>query len=445
MKLYNSKHNQIEVFQSLIPGEVSMYVCGPTVYNHPHIGNARPIVVFDLLRRVLEASGYHVTMVSNFTDIDDKIIAKAQAEGVSETDIATRYIDAYNDVRKNLNATGIHATPYATQSMDSMVAFIKDLCDLGFAYAVNGDVYFRVDRIKDYGEISSQNIDALQVGARIESNEEKENPLDFALWKKTDDQGIKWPSPWGMGRPGWHTECVVMIQDEFKTSLIDIHGGGQDLKFPHHENESAQCKAVHNHDLANYWVHNAMLNLDGAKMSKSLGNVMWAKDYISALGGNLTRWLLLSTHYRLVLNLTEDVVEQSRKELEKIQNVYHRLVVERMRARIAVDFDINETYYAPFLESLQDDLNVANALVSLHELLKDANQGLRVKERDYNHLASLERTLEMMFEVLGIVVEKPTVREEDLQTFELWEIAKREKAFERADMYRNQLVERGLL
>ena len=445
MKLYNSKHNQIEVFQSLIPGEVSMYVCGPTVYNHPHIGNARPIVVFDLLRRVLEASGYHVTMVSNFTDIDDKIIAKAQAEGVSETDIATRYIDAYNDVRKNLNATGIHATPYATQSMDSMVAFIKDLCDLGFAYAVNGDVYFRVDRIKDYGEISSQNIDALQVGARIESNEEKENPLDFALWKKTDDQGIKWPSPWGMGRPGWHTECVVMIQDEFKTSLIDIHGGGQDLKFPHHENESAQCKAVHDHDLANYWVHNAMLNLDGAKMSKSLGNVMWAKDYISALGGNLTRWLLLSTHYRLVLNLTEDVVEQSRKELEKIQNVYHRLVVERMRARIAVDFDINETYYAPFLESLQDDLNVANALVSLHELLKDANQGLRVKERDYNHLASLERTLEMMFEVLGIVVEKPTVREEDLQTFELWEIAKREKAFERADMYRNQLVERGLL
>lgn len=445
MKLYNSKHNQIEVFEPIVAGEVSMYVCGPTVYNHPHIGNARPIVVFDLLRRVLEASGYRVTMVSNFTDIDDKIIAKALAEGVSETEIAARYIEAYNDVRQGLNATGIHATPYATQSMDSMIAFIKDLCDTGFAYAVNGDVYFRVDRIKDYGEISSQNIEALQVGARIESNEEKENPLDFALWKRTDDQGIKWDSPWGMGRPGWHTECVVMIQDEFKTSLIDIHGGGQDLKFPHHENESAQCKAMHNHDLANYWVHNAMLNLDGAKMSKSLGNVQWAKDYIAALGGNLTRWLLLSTHYRLVLNLTEDVIEQSRKELEKIENVYRNLVVERARAQVSGDFTINETYYGPFLESLQDDLNVANALVSLHELLKDANQSLRVKERDYAHLGSLEATLEAMFNVLGIVIAKPVVSAEDLETFALWDQAKRDKDFERADTYRQQLVERGLL
>lgn len=446
MKLYNSKHNQIETFIPINPGKVSMYVCGPTVYNHPHIGNARPIVVFDLLRRVLKASGYEVTMVSNFTDVDDKIIAKAQDEGVSEAAIATRYIEAYNEVRKNLNAEGINATPYATKTMPAMIEFIKELVEKDFAYEVNGNVYFRVSKISDYGEISSQNIEALQVGARIDANIEKENPLDFALWKVTDDSGVKWDSPWGKGRPGWHTECVVMIQDVFKTSTIDIHGGGQDLKFPHHENESAQCKALHNHDLANYWVHNAMLNLDGAKMSKSLGNVEWAKDYIEKFGSNLTRWILMSTHYRLTLNITEEVIEQSRKELEKIEQALTKLAVERQLAKQNLGSkELDESLYQAFMSSLQDDLNVANANGHLFELIKHINQALRQKDKDWNLLLKYENTLDGMLDVLGIVIEKPELTEEDFSLFEIWNQSKLDKDFEKADLYRSKLIERGLV
>ncbi len=445
MKLYNSKHNKIEVFESIEPGKVSMYVCGPTVYNHPHIGNARPIVVFDLLRRVLIASGYEVKMVSNFTDIDDKIINKAIEEDVSEVAIATRYIDAYNAVRTSLNADGLSATPLATDSIPAIIRFIEDLCEKDYAYAVDGDVYFRVDRIKNYGEVSSQNIDQLQVGARIESNTAKDNPLDFALWKKTSDAGIKWDSPWGEGRPGWHTECVVMIQDEFKTSTIDIHGGGQDLKFPHHENESAQCKALHGHDLANFWVHNAMLNLDGTKMSKSLGNVQWAKDYVESFGGNLTRWILLSTHYRLTLNITEETIEQARTEMDKIKQVKDKIAIEKQLANIDIKSEEDHELYAKFLESLQDDLNVSNALVSVYELLKLANQAMRSKEKDWNLLVKLEATLLKMLDVLGYVFEDVVLSEDDKHVFAMWNEAKANKDFESADTYRAALIERGLI
>ncbi len=265
MNLYNSKTNSVETFTPIHKGKVSMYVCGPTVYNHPHIGNARPIVVFDLLRRILIELGNEVHYVSNYTDVDDRIIQKAKDEGLDETQIAGRYIAAYEDVRRGLFADAVDAKPKVTENMDEIIAFIEELIELEFAYESNGDVYFRVNKVKDYGAISSQNIDALKIGARIEENMQKESSLDFVLWKDTNDEGIKWDSPWGQGRPGWHTECVVMIQDEFNTNLIDIHGGGQDLKFPHHENESAQAKAVHHHDIANYWVHNAMLNIDGEK------------------------------------------------------------------------------------------------------------------------------------------------------------------------------------
>lgn len=445
MKLYNSKHNKIEEFESIEPGKVSMYVCGPTVYNHPHIGNARPIVVFDLLRRVLKASGYEVKMVSNFTDIDDKIINKAIEENVSEFAVASRYIEAYNAVRSSLNAEGLSATPLATESIPAIINFIDELCEKGYAYEVNGDVYFRVDKIKDYGEISSQNIDQLQVGSRIEANNSKENPLDFALWKRTDDLGIKWDSPWGKGRPGWHTECVVMIQDEFKTSTIDIHGGGQDLKFPHHENESAQCKAIHHHDLANYWVHNAMLNLDGIKMSKSLGNVQWAKDYIDQFGGNLTRWILLSSHYRLTLNVTEDTIEQSRTELLKVKQIKDKLAIERQLAKVSYEENIDSELFNSFLVSLQDDLNVSNALVSVYDLIKLSNQALRVKDKDWMIITKLESTLDAMLDVLGYKFETPLLSEEDRNNFDIWATAKANKDYETADVYRHKLSERGLI
>lgn len=444
MKLYNSKTNSIEVFKPIHKDKVLMYVCGPTVYNYPHIGNARPIVVFDLLRRVLVALKYEVTMVSNFTDVDDRIIAKAQAEGVSEKDIAQRYIDAYNKVREGLNAQGVNATPKVTETMDSIITYIKDLVDKGFAYEVDGDVYFRVQKIEDYGSISSQNIDQLLVGARIEENTKKEDPLDFALWKVTDDSGIKWDSPWGKGRPGWHTECVVMIQDELE-DIIDIHGGGQDLKFPHHENESAQCKAIHRHDLANYWVHNAMLNLDGVKMSKSLGNVEWAQDYIDRFGSNVTRWILLSTHYRLVLNITDSLVQQAQTEVQKLETVMNQTSRLMQLEGIPFGSDVDADIMDRFLEAMADDLNVANAQVVLFETVKQLNQVQRQKPIAREDIARLYETLKNMLDILGIIFDITYLTDEDVELFKQWNQAKAEKDFERADEVRSILNERGLL
>ena len=445
MKLYNSKHNKIETFSPIEPGKVMMYVCGPTVYNHPHIGNARPIVVFDLLRRILDAIGYDVKMVSNFTDVDDNIIKKAQHEGVDETVITQRYIDAYNKVRTELHAEGIDATPKVTETMDRIIAFIAELVDKGFAYEANGDVYFRVTKVKDYGEISSQRIEDLMVGARIEENTNKENPLDFALWKFTNDDGIKWDSPWGKGRPGWHTECVVMINDEFKQERIDIHGGGQDLKFPHHENESAQSKAIHNHDLANYWVHNAMLNLDGAKMSKSLGNVQWAQEYIDTLGSNLTRWVLLSTHYRLVLNITDALVEQSRKELQKIEQGLNKAYIALELANVEIMESYDVALYDAFLDALKDDMNVANATMVLFDAVKVLNQALRTKEIDAQVVSDYVQTVEKMINILGIKIPRITLTESDKGLFAEWNEAKQSKDFEAADNARAALIERGLI
>ena len=295
MKLYNSYTQTVEEIRPIEEGKISMYVCGPTVYNYPHIGNARPIVVFDTLKKALTVQGYDVTFASNYTDVDDKIINTAIEQNVSEKEITDKSIKAYNDVRFGLNADLPDYAPRVTETMDQIIAFIQELIDKGAAYQVGGDVYFRVESDKNYGELSHQNIEDLVVGARIDENTMKENPLDFTLWKATD-KGIQWDTPWSKGRPGWHTECVVMIQDVFKRNLIDIHGGGLDLKFPHHENEIAQCRACHSTPLANTWVHNGMINIDGTKMSKSLGNVRWAKDLIATYGGNTMRWAMISSH-----------------------------------------------------------------------------------------------------------------------------------------------------
>ena len=319
IRLYNSKTLQIEPFRPVKEGHVSMYVCGPTVYNYAHIGNARPMVVFDVLKRLFEAEGYTVTYVSNFTDVDDKIINRAIEENTTEAVIAQRYIDAYQALRVQLNTQIPDITPRVTETMDDIIAFIQEMVNNGSAYvSENGDVYFSVEEDGRYGEISHQNLDMLEAGARIDVNQGKKNPYDFALWKKTD-KGIQWDSPWGKGRPGWHTECVVMINKNLG-EIIDIHGGGMDLKFPHHENEAAQQECTHHNALANYWVHNAMINIDGQKMSKSLGNTLWAKDIIDQLGTGLTRWLMSSVHYRKELNFSEETVETARKELEKVLN-----------------------------------------------------------------------------------------------------------------------------
>lgn len=445
MKLYNSKTRKIEVFESIKKNEVMMYVCGPTVYNHAHIGNARPVVVFDVLRRLLTAIGYKVKYVSNFTDVDDRIIQIANDEKVKESVVSERFVKAYNDLRENLNADYLDATPKVTENIEAIVDFIEKLIENDFAYISGGDVFFRVRKIRSYGEISSQNVDALESGSRVDENSAKEDSLDFVLWKFTEDQGIKWESPWGLGRPGWHTECVVMIQDEFDTSLIDIHGGGMDLKFPHHENESAQAKALHHHDLANYWVHNAMLNLDGQKMSKSLGNVVWAKDYISSIGSNATRWLLLSTHYRLVLNISDSVVSEVEKELNRIDSAIKQasLVLE-LNSYISERHLVNE-YFEPFLDAMKDDLNIENAKVELFNLIKEINQTLRIKNHNYEYISNLLFTLEEMNEILGLRYERIKLSDDDRKLYQSWDKAKADKDFEIADGIRTELIERGLI
>ena len=443
IRLYNTKTLQIEDFKPIHEGHVDMYVCGPTVYNYAHIGNARPMIVFDVLKRLFEAEGYSVTYVSNFTDVDDKIIKKAAEENTTEAVIAQRYIDAYQEVRTLLNTELPDITPRVTETMDKIIEFIDKLVKTGHAYEANGDVYFSVESVPTYGEISHQHMDQLEAGARIETNDQKKNPYDFALWKKTD-MGIKWNSPWGEGRPGWHTECVVMINDNIG-DCIDIHGGGMDLKFPHHENEAAQQEAMHGNTLANYWVHNAMVNIDGQKMSKSLGNTMWAKDVVLSLGTNLTRWLVSSVHYRKELNFSDETIETARKELDKVLTPLKQAYIKAALADYVMGDDYDKESYRAFLDCLDDDMNTPNAYAVIFETVKKLNQTLRQREIDFAQLTLYSNAVEKMLNVLGIVVDKPVIGEAEKELFAKWNQAKADKDFDSADKYRNELVEKGLL
>ena len=443
IRLYNTKTLQIEEFKPIHEGHVDMYVCGPTVYNYAHIGNARPMIVFDVLKRLFEAEGYSVTYVSNFTDVDDKIIKKAAEENTTEAVIAQRYIDAYQEVRTLLNTELPDITPRVTETMDKIIEFIDQLVKTGHAYEANGDVYFSVESVPTYGEISHQHMDQLEAGARIETNDQKKNPYDFALWKKTD-MGIKWNSPWGEGRPGWHTECVVMINDNIG-DCIDIHGGGMDLKFPHHENEAAQQEAMHGNTLANYWVHNAMVNIDGQKMSKSLGNTMWAKDVVLSLGTNLTRWLVSSVHYRKELNFSDETIETARKELDKVLTPLKQAYIKAALADYIMGDDYDKESYRAFLDCLDDDMNTPNAYAVIFETVKKLNQTIRQREIDFAQLTLYSNAVEKMLNVLGIVVDKPVIGEVEKELFAKWNQAKADKDFDSADKYRNELAEKGLL
>jgi len=443
IRLYNTKDLKVEEFKPIHEGHVDMYVCGPTVYNYAHIGNARPMVVFDVLKRLFEAEGYTVKYVSNFTDVDDKIIKKAAQENTTEAVIAQRYIDAYQEVRKMLNTEFPDITPRVTETMPQIIDFIDRLVKSGHAYEANGDVYFSVDSVPTYGEISHQKLNELEAGARIETNDQKRNPYDFALWKKTD-MGIKWDSPWGEGRPGWHTECVVMINNNMGP-LIDIHGGGMDLRFPHHENEAAQQEAMNGNCLANYWVHNAMINIDGSKMSKSLGNVLWAKDIVEKLGVNLTRWLMSSVHYRKELNFSDETVETARKELERVMTPLKQADIKAALAGADFGDSYDEQAYRQFLDQMDDDMNTPNAYAVIFDTAKKLNAALRQREIDFAAAARYRNAIAKMLDILGITVEKVEVSEESRGLFEKWNRAKAEKDFESADGYRRQLIERGLL
>ena len=444
IRLYNTKDLQVEEFKPIHEGHVDMYVCGPTVYNYAHIGNARPMVVFDVLKRLFEAEGYTVKYVSNFTDVDDKIINKAIEENVSESVITDRYIKAYQDLRKQLNTELPDVTPRVTETMDGIISFIADLVKAGAAYvADNGDVYYSVDSDPKYGEISHQKLDYLEAGARIDVNEGKKNPYDFALWKKTD-KGIQWDSPWGKGRPGWHTECVVMINQNLGEK-IDIHGGGADLRFPHHENECAQQESLHHNTLANYWVHNAMININGEKMSKSLGNTLWAKDVLDRLGTNLTRWLMSSVHYRKELNFSEETIDTARKELEKVLTPIRQYDIKSQLAKEAEPEGYEESSFRAFLDQMDDDMNTPNAYTVIFETVRRLNSMLRTREPDWKEAGKLRNSVVKMLDILGIRVETPVVSEEDRKLFAKWNDAKQAKDFAAADGYRAELMAKGLL
>jgi cysteinyl-tRNA synthetase len=442
MKLYNSKTRQLEIFTPLQAGRVSMYVCGPTVYGEAHLGNVRPLVVFDTLRRSFEQLGYVVDYVSNYTDVDDKIIDKAQSEGVDESVITERYIKAYETLRTSLNALDLAATPRVTDTLESIVAFIDALVQKGYAYVVDGDVFFRVNKAENYGEISKQRVDELLAGARVEASLHKENPLDFVLWKKTEE-GLKWPSPWSNGRPGWHTECVVMIDEHFH-GMIDIHGGGMDLKFPHHENEVAQARACLHHPLANVWMHNGMLNIDGEKMSKSLGNVWLAKDLIQALGGNVVRWLMLSAHYRAPLNVSQTILDAATTEVNKLENTLRSTEIKAQLKGFSLKLSNPELQLSAFMDALADDLNTPNAVKVIFDTQKALNQATRQAEFTME-VAQLYQSLRRMLDIFGLRIETTTLSPEQIALFEAWQAAKVAQDFVRADALRQTLMEQNLL
>ncbi len=444
MKVFNTLTNKLEEFKTIEQNKVSMYVCGPTVYNYIHIGNARPVIFFDTVKNYFEHLGYEVKFVSNFTDIDDKIIDKAIELGVDEKEISEKYIKAFLDDVKRVNSSTDYIQPKVTNYMDHIIDYISKLIELDYAYISEGDVYFRVEKAIDYGMLSNRKVEDLVSGARIKEHDKKESPLDFTLWKNTG-VGITYDAPFGEGRPGWHTECVAMIDDIFG-GKIDIHGGGNDLMFPHHENEIAHSMVLNNHPIANYWMHNGRLNIDGKKMSKSEGEMVLVKDL--ELDSNAFRLFMLSTHYRSPLNYNEQVFDAYSKEWEKIYRLYKQLYFD---LAINNSLDVDKTTHPDLLEiyksfktSMDEDFNTANAITSLQKLMKITNQLLRSKS-DKGILRSALKLFDDFFFVLGLKVSVVKVNEKDQEHYKKWLDARAIKDFEAADQHRDYLVKRGLM
>jgi cysteinyl-tRNA synthetase len=444
MEIFNSYTNQLEEFKPIHKGIVNMYVCGPTVYNYIHIGNARPVIFFDTVRKFFEHIGYTVNYVSNFTDVDDKIITKAIELEQTEKEVAETFIAAFLEDVHRVHSTPDYTAPRVTDYMGHIIEYISELIDKGFAYQVDGDVYFRVTKIKDYGHLSNRKIDDLLVGARIELNDKKENPLDFTLWKKTK-VGITFDAPFGEGRPGWHTECVAMIDDVFGEK-IDIHGGGSGLMFPHHENEIAQSLALHNHGIANYWMHNGLLNIDGEKMSKSEGRVLLVKDLTVDM--NAFRLFTLSTHYRSPIMYTDEVLASYEKEWEKVERIYKAIflkldLADMLFGQAKIHPDLLKIY-KEFLDAMKHDFNTPNAITALQHLTKIANQMFRNKT-ELEVLLSVVKVFDDIFFVLGLQVDVSPLSKDDKILYLDWNNARKEKDFKKADQYRQKLIEKGIL
>lgn len=444
IKLYDTYEGKLREFKPINENEVDIYYCGPTVYNYVHLGNFRPTVTFDLLTRFLIECGYDVKCVSNYTDIDDKIIKQAKIEGKSEKELSEFYIAAYEDCLDKLNILPLYCHPKASEYIDKMASFIKDLEDNSIAYQGGDDIYFSVDSVKEYGALSKQNISDLVSGARIDVNTKKKNPLDFALWKLTDDDGIKFDTVIGRGRPGWHTECVVMVNNVFNKPLIDIHGGGFDLKFPHHENEIAQSIA-HNHTrLANYWMHVGFLLTNGVKMSKSLGNSTLAKDVLDRHSGNAIRLFFETTHYRAPVNYTEENLSA----MDKLNNKYETCLKKtsaKLQLSSVVETSLISKDYDEFMNALASDLNVSNALSVIDRETKEINSMIMKKDADLLQLSSLFNTMLKLLSILGLKYDLPSITDEDKKLVEEYNTARNEKNFAKSDELRPILMEKGLL
>lgn len=444
IKFYNSLTKKIETFTPLKEGEISMYVCGPTVYNYPHIGNMRPVVVFDTLRRFFEYIGYKVTYVSNFTDVDDKIINEAKEKQISEFELTNFFIDEFKKTTTNIGSKLPTITPRVSEHIEDIISYVDALVKNGNAYVVDGDVYFRVNNIKDYGVLSGIDVEDLISGARIATSDKKESPLDFTLWKKTTE-GIKFTSPWSDGRPGWHTECCVMIDSIFDSHLIDIHGGGYDLKFPHHENEIAQAEATNHNKIARFWLHNNFININNEKMSKSLGNVFLAKDLIDEYGGETLRLAILSAPYRQPINFTDTTMDTAKTEITKIKNAFKQLSLHLQVAGVNLNVNAKAKGLENFLSALADDINTPNALSCLYEEIKAANIALRNKNTPIEEIKEHYLKINDMVSILGLDVAYRYLSQDDINLYHAYEQAKMNKDYQRSDMIRNELIEKGIL
>ena len=455
MKLFNTMSRRKEEFVPLEEGKVRMYVCGPTVYNLIHIGNARPMIIFDTVRRYLEYKGYEVNYVSNFTDVDDKIIKKAIEEGVSAEEISQRYIAECKKDMAGMNVKPATTHPLATQEIDGMIDMIQTLIDKGYAYPVaDGTVYFRVKKFKEYGKLSHKNLDDLQSGFRslqVSGEDQKEDPLDFVLWKPKKEGEPFWKSPWCDGRPGWHIECSVMSK-KYLGEEIDIHAGGEDLVFPHHENEIAQSECCNGVPFAKYWMHNAFLNIDNRKMSKSLGNFRTVREIGEQYDLQVLRFFMLNAHYRSPLNFSADLMESSKNALERITEAVARLRDRQAAATVQEATEDEKklmqeeaAFVTKFEESMDDDFNTADALAAVFELVKFANTN--VQEGSSKEFAG--HTLEVMTklcDVLGLTLEKKEeILDEEIENLIAErQAARKAKDFARADEIRGLLLDKGI-
>lgn len=452
MKLFNTMTRSKEEFKPLEEGKVKMYVCGPTVYNYIHVGNARPFIIFDTLRRYLEYRGYDVTYVQNFTDVDDKIIKRGHEENIAPEEVAKKYIEEYFVDADGLGVKRATVHPQVTENIEEIIEFVKELEEKGYAYAVNGDVYFDTQKFNGYGKLSGIKQEELEAGSRIEVNDQKRHPMDFVLWKSKKEGEPGWMSPWGEGRPGWHIECSVMSR-RYLGDTIDIHAGGQDLKFPHHENEIAQSEARSGKTFSNYWMHNEYININNEKMSKSKGNFFTVRDISKLYDLEIVRFFMLSTHYRNPINFSDEILNQSKAGLERLYNAKERLefIISKLNNddENAEELKLEEelsSFRQRFIEAMDDDLNTADAVSVIFELAKFMNSN--VNENSTNEFANkVLAEFNELTSVLNVVNKKQEdiLDEEIEKLIEARTNAKKNKDFKLADQIRDELLEKGIV